>query len=61
MYRYVSIALLLASSTGCGRKKEKSEDYIDVCFDKKDNDNDGKVDCLDDSCVKFCDGAQQYR
>jgi hypothetical protein len=56
------IALLIAvAASGCPRKgKAPLEGTQETCFDKIDNDHDGKTDCEDPKCKPFCDGAQVY-
>jgi hypothetical protein len=55
----LAVALTLFASA-CPKSKPPAEGTEKTCFDKVDNDSDGKTDCQDDQCKRFCDGAQMY-
>jgi hypothetical protein len=61
MRALIALVLIVSSLGGCPRKgKPPLEGTQETCFDKIDNDHDGKTDCEDEKCKPFCDGAQVY-
>ena len=54
------VAMLIAIFVSACPKHKPLEGTKETCFDKIDNDHDGKTDCADEKCKPFCDGARQY-